>query len=121
MLTTISLILIGLVTVEHIYFMILEMFLWTTPKGRKAFGMTQEFANSTAALAKNQGLYNGFLVAGLVWSFFAESEMAFSLRIFFLGCIVVAGIFGGITVNKKIAILQATPALLALIFLFLGR
>lgn len=121
MLATVSLILVGLVTIEHIYFMILEMFLWTTPKGRKAFGMTEEFAKSTATLAANQGLYNGFLAAGLLWSFFAEAEMAFALRLFFLSCVVIAGIYGGLTVNKKISILQAIPAALALLCVFLGR
>lgn len=119
--SAIALGLTALVTLEHVYFMILEMFLWTKPKGRKAFGMTEEFANSTAKLAANQGLYNGFLAAGLIWSFFAEAEMAFSLRLFFLACIVVAGVYGGATVNKKILILQAVPAALALAFLILGR
>lgn len=121
MLTTPSLILVGLVAVEHIYIMILEMFLWTTAKGRKAFGLTEEFAKSTAALAKNQGLYNGFLAAGLIWSFCVDVEMAYALRLFFLGCVVVAGIYGGLTANKKIALIQAGPALLALIFVFLAR
>ncbi len=113
--------LVGLVAVEHVYFMILEMFMWNTPKGRKAFGMTEEFAKTTSVLAKNQGLYNGFLAAGLVWSFFSPEEVALSLRIFFLSCVVVAGIYGGITVNKKIAILQAIPAFLALCLLLVGR
>ena len=97
------------------------MFMWTTPKGRKAFGMTEEFAQTTSVLAKNQGLYNGFLAAGLAWSFCAPEGMALPLRIFFLSCIVVAGIYGGITVNKKIAILQALPAFIALSLLLLGR
>ncbi|MGE5087290.1 MAG: DUF1304 domain-containing protein [Bacillota bacterium] len=113
--------LVGLVAVEHIYFMILEMFLWNTPKGRKAFGMTEEFASTTAVLAKNQGLYNGFLAAGLVWSFFAPEAMALPLSLFFLSCIVIAGVFGGLTVNKKIAVLQAGPAFIALILKMLER
>lgn len=121
MLASVSAIFVGLVAAEHFYFLILEMFLWTKPKGRKAFGLTEEFAKSTATLAANQGLYNGFLAAGLVWSFFVENEMSFSLRVFFLSCVVIAGVYGGVTVNKKIAILQAIPAALALVFIFLGR
>jgi len=113
--------LVGLVAVEHVYFMFLEMFLWNTPKGRKAFGMTEEFASTTAVLAKNQGLYNGFLAAGLVWSFFAPEAMVCPLRLFFLSCIVVAGIYGGLTVNKKIAVLQALPAFITLLLLILER
>ncbi|MFM6928386.1 MAG: DUF1304 domain-containing protein [Bdellovibrio sp.] len=113
--------LVGLIAVEHVYFLILEMFLWNTPKGRKAFGMTEEFANTTAVMAKNQGLYNGFLAAGLVWSFFAPEAMALPLRIFFLSCIVIAGVYGGLTVNKKIAVLQAGPAFIALILQILER
>lgn len=116
-----ALFLVGLVAVEHIYFMFLEMFLWNTPKGRKAFGMTEEFARTTAVLAKNQGLYNGFLAAGLAWSFFAPEAMALPLRLFFLSCIVMAGIYGGLTVNKKIAVLQALPAFITLILLILEK
>lgn len=111
----VSTVLVVLVAVEHFYFLVLEMFLWTKPRGMKAFGNTQEKADITAVLAKNQGLYNGFLVAGLIWSVVAsDPRVALDLRTFFLGCVVVAGLYGGATVARKIAFLQAGPALLAL-------
>lgn len=104
-------ILVGLVAALHLWFLVLEMFLWTKPLGRSTFGTTREFAEETRSLAANQGLYNGFLVAGLVWGLFAESE---SVQLFFLGCIVVAGLFGAATVNKRILLVQAVPAALAM-------
>ena len=91
------------------------MFLWTTPRGRKAFNITEQFANDTKVLAANQGLYNGFLAAGLIWALLAPPTMATPLAIFFLGCVVVAGIYGGLTANKRILFIQALPALVALI------
>lgn len=108
-------ILTGLVAFLHFYFMYLEMFVWVTPKGRKIFGQTLEQAKSSQKLAFNQGLYNGFLAAGLVWAFF-ESEPIFakSIRVFFLICVIVAGLVGGWTVNKKIYFVQAVPAVLAM-------
>ena len=108
---TVATALVILVLLEHVYFMVLEMFLWKTPKAQKAFGMTEEFAKSTATLAANQGLYNGFLAMGLLWSLFA-GPFGYQLQIFFLGCIVVAGVFGAITVTKKILFLQAAPAII---------
>ena len=112
---------VGLSALEHIYFMILEMFLWTTPRGYKSFGLTAEFAKSTATLAANQGLYNGFLAAGLIWSLVHSGEStALGLKMFFLSCVAIAGIYGGKTVSKKIFYIQAVPALLGLIFLYLG-
>ncbi len=106
-------ILVGLVALLHAYFMVLEMFLWTRPQGRRAFGLSQEFAEQTRALAANQGLYNGFLAAGLLWGLVAN-ENATALRVFFLSCVIVAGVYGGMTVSKKIVWIQALPAGLAL-------
>lgn len=109
----IATILTALVAVEHLYILVLEMFLWTKPAGLRAFGLTPEFAEQTAALAANQGLYNGFLAAGLIWSFMRKEE-GISTRVFFLGCIIVAGVFGAITAKPSILYIQAAPALIAL-------
>ena len=106
--------LIALVALEHIYFLVLEMFLWTTPRTRAAFGMSAEQAEQTKVLAGNQGLYNGFLAAGLVWSLIAPPGNATQLALFFLACVLVAGVYGGFTANKRIWLLQALPAALAL-------
>lgn len=111
---TAALVFIALVAVEHVWFAILEMVLWTKPIGIKTFRKSESFAKESAPLAANQGLYNLFLVAGLVWSLVAAEPQARSLRIFFLACVVVAGVFGGITVSKRIAYLQATPAAIGL-------
>jgi putative membrane protein len=104
-------VLIGLVAALHLYFLVLEMFLWTTPTGRRVFGLDADFAQRSKALAANQGLYNGFLVAGLVWGLLSGQTDA---RVFFLVCVVVAGAFGAATVNRRILIVQAVPAILAL-------
>jgi putative membrane protein len=110
----------ALVAVEHLYFLVLEMFLWATPRGRKAFGTTKEFAEQSKALAANQGLYNGFLAAGLAWGLFhPDPALAFQIKIFFLLCVIAAAVFGGLTVKKAILAIQGAPALLALVFLFL--
>src|SRR6476469_4795362 len=101
-------ILAGLVALIHIYIVILEMFLWDTPRGRKAFGTTEAFANESKALAANQGLYNGFLAAGLIWGIYL-GEAGFQVKAFFLICVVVAGLFGGLTVSRKIVFIQALP------------
>lgn len=112
---TLSMILVGLVALEHVYIMVLEMFLWTTNKGRRAFGFTREFAEATRILGANQGLYNGFLAAGLLWSMLhPDPAMAYQLQLFFLGCVLVAGIYGGITAFRKILFIQGVPAALAL-------
>lgn len=96
------------------------MFLWTTPVGLKTFRLTKEFAEQTKTLAANQGLYNGFLAAGLLWAFFCTNpEFAQQLRQFFLGCVVVAGVFGAMTASKKILYIQAMPAMLALLLTLL--
>ena len=107
-------ILIVLVALEHIYFMVLEMFLWDKPRTRKAFGLTEEAAAHSKVLAGNQGLYNGFLAAGLIWALVAPPAYAMQLALFFFACIFVAGIYGGFTANKRIWLLQALPAALAL-------
>lgn len=107
---------VTLVAVLHIYFMVLEMFFWTKPKGLKVFGNTLEQAKASAVLAANQGLYNGFLAAGLLWSLFlSNSQQAQELKIFFLGCVLVAGLYGAWTVSKKIFFVQALPALIGLV------
>ena len=108
-------ILVALVALEHIYFLVLEMFLWTTPRTRAAFGMSAEQAEQTRVLAANQGLYNGFLAAGLIWALLAPGAYATPLALFFLACVLVAGLYGGATANKRIWLVQALPAALALV------
>ncbi len=108
--------LIFIIGLEHFYFLIMEMFLWTKPRGLKTFNLTQDFANASATLAANQGLYNGFLAGGLFYSLYAElsPETADQFQYFFLICVAIAGAFGGYTVSKKIFYMQAGPAILAL-------
>ena len=108
--TTAANILVGLVALLHAYFLVLEMFFWDKPRGRRVFGTTPEFAAASKSLAANQGLYNGFLAAGLIWGLFAGDPV----KIFFLACVVVAGAFGAATVNLKILWVQAVPAAIAL-------
>lgn len=110
-------ILTGLVALSHIGFMILEMFFWDHPVGRKIFSMTPEVSASSAALARNQGLYNGFLAAGLIWGLFSGRH---DVLVFFLGCVVVAGIFGAFTAKFSILFTQALPGLIALILVFIS-
>ncbi len=102
----------AVVAIEHIGILILEMFFWNHPVGQKIFGMTPEVSASSATLAANQGLYNGFLAVGLIW---AVASDRFELKVFFLTCVVIAGIFGGATAKSSILITQAVPALIALI------
>lgn len=106
--------LVLLVALEHLYFLYLEMFLWTTPKGLKIFGNTQQKAEDSKVLAANQGLYNGFLAAGLLWGLAYPGAAGLHIQMFFLGCVVVAGIYGGMTVKPRILYLQSGPATLAL-------
>lgn len=115
-------ILIGFVAFQHVAFLVLEMFLWTKPTGMKVFRMTPEQAEATAVLAGNQGLYNGFLAAGLIWSLL-HPDVLFSqqLAFFFLGCVIVAGAYGAYSVNMRILFVQALPATLALIVLYMTR
>ena len=114
-------VLVALVALAHLYFLVLEMFLWNTPYGHKTFAMTKERADATASLAKNQGLYNGFLAAGLLWSLLPhEPGMALQLKLFFLGCVLVAGIFGAITASRAILFVQALPAAIALVLVWIA-
>ena len=106
-------ILTGIVALIHVYIVILEMFLWNTPRGRKAFGTTEEFASTSKTLAANQGLYNGFLAAGLIWGIWL-GEAGDPVKIFFLLCVAVAGIYGAATVGVRILLIQTVPALIAL-------
>ncbi len=105
--------LVGLVAVLHLYFLILEMFLWTKPYGRRVFGLTPEKAAVTRSLAANQGLYNGFLAAGLGWGLLAGTD-GYTIKVFFLSCVIVAGVFGAATASRKILWVQAVPGALAL-------
>jgi putative membrane protein len=109
---------IAVIAVLHLGFLVLEMFLWNQPVGRKTFGMTKEVSESSATLAANQGLYNGFLAAGLIWGLVSDQ---FSVKVFFLICILIAGIFGGVTAKRSILYIQALPALLGLTLLYLSN
>ncbi|WP_104820214.1 DUF1304 domain-containing protein [Kitasatospora sp. MMS16-BH015] len=100
--------------VLHVYILVLEVFLWTTPRARASFGTTEEFALSTKAMAANQGLYNGFLAAGLFWGAFAGDPVGFQVRLFFVSCVAVAGLFGAVTASRKILFVQTVPALVVL-------
>ncbi len=113
-------ILVALVAALHIGFLVLEMFLWTTPFGMRTFNLTPEFAAQSSALAANQGLYNGFLAAGLLWGLVAR-EGAFAIKVFFLACVVVAGVFGAATAKVTILFFQALPGALALLAVFIAR
>jgi putative membrane protein len=116
--TTLTSVLVLIVAAEHIAFMVLEMFLWTKPLGRRVFGLTPEFAAASAPLAKNQGLYNGFLAAGLIWGCFGGGRPVIA---FLLVCVVVAGVYGAATVKRSILFVQAMPAAVTLLFLWLSR
>ncbi len=108
----------------HAGFLVLETVLWTTPFGRRTFGLDPAFAEATRSLAANQGLYNGFLAAGLLWGAIAtlqESVFAWPVAAFFLACVVVAGVFGAVTVSRRILFVQAVPALLALALAWLAH
>ena len=110
---------IALVAAIHLYILILEMFLWDTKTGRQAFNLSADFARDTRVMAANQGLYNGFLAAGLLWGLWA-GESGFQLKVFFLSCVVLAGVYGSITASRKILYVQALPAIAALAALFIG-
>ncbi len=112
-------ILIGIVILIHLYIVILEMVLWDKPLGRRAFGTTEIFAQQTKTLAANQGLYNGFLVAGLIWGV-SQGAAGYAITLFFLVCVLLAGLFGAWTASKKILFVQALPAALALWALMMG-
>lgn len=108
---------IAIVALIHVYIMLLEMLLWTRPAGRRAFGLSAQFAADSRVLAANQGLYNGFLAAGLLWSLLPGSPN--SIAAFFLGCVLVAGVFGAVTASRKILFVQALPAAVALLLIAL--
>jgi putative membrane protein len=114
-------VLVALVAVLHVYFLVLEMFLWTRPLGLKTFGNSLAKANDSAVLAANQGLYNGFLAAGLVWGLIqGVPAFAFEIKTFFLLCVITAGIYGAATVSLRVLLVQAAPAAIALILLRLA-
>jgi putative membrane protein len=111
-------ILIAVIALLHLNFLVLEMFLWTHPIGLRVFGQTPEAAEASKVLAANQGLYNGFLAAGLVWGLWLGEE-GFHVKLFFLACVLIAGIYGGITAKRKILYVQALPAAIAIFLLHL--
>lgn len=118
---TLSQIATGLVAVEHVYILVLEMFLWTTPRGLKTFKLDKDFAERSKALAANQGLYNGFLAAGLAWSLLHPVPMfAQELRLFFLSNVVVAGAYGGATATRRIWTVQMMPGLVSFALTYFG-
>lgn len=112
---------IGVVALLHLLFLVLETFLWTKPTGRRVFGLSRELAEQTKALAANQGLYNGFLAAGLVWGLVAGPVDGFAPRVFFTTCVVVAGLFGAATAKRSILYVQALPGAVALLLTLLAR
>jgi putative membrane protein len=114
-------VLVGLVAVLHAYFLVLEMFLWEKKPGRGLSGFDSALARATAPLAANQGLYNGFLAAGLVWGLIAGDPTGFRVQVFFLACVVIAGLYGGVTASRRILIAQALPGTLALAAVLLAR
>ena len=111
---TVATLLVLVVAAIHVYILVLEMFLWTTPRGRRVFGLTPEFAQATKALAANQGLYNGILAVGLIWGAVAADPVGFQVKVFFLAAVAIAGLYGAATVNRRILLVQTVPALLAL-------
>ena len=113
-------VMVALVALLHLYFLVLEMFLWNTPRGRRTFDLTPEFAAASRTLAANQGLYNGFLAAGLGWGL-ALGAAGVAVEDFFLGCVIVAGVFGALTASRKILWAQAVPGAVALALVLLSR
>ncbi len=118
--STVASIVVGLVALLHVYFLVLEMFLWDKPAGLRAFGHTQESAKISKVLAANQGLYNGFLAAGLFWGL-SLGARGIGVQFFFLSCVLIAGLFGTVTASWKILFVQAIPAAIGLVFLFLAQ
>lgn len=109
-----SSILVSFVAIVHLYILVLEMFLWSTPRGRRAFGLKPDFAQKTKSLAANQGLYNGFLSAGLLWGLLhPDGNVGMQIQIFFLACVTIAGIFGAVIVKPRILLVQSVPAIAA--------
>ncbi|MET8139648.1 DUF1304 domain-containing protein [Sphaerisporangium sp. NPDC005288] len=114
-------IVVAAVALLHVYILVLEMFLWTTPRALKAFGMDREFAERSRALAANQGLYNGFLAAGLIWGLVAADPAGFQAKVFFLVCVAVAGAYGAATASRRILFVQTVPALAGLVLVLLAH
>jgi putative membrane protein len=117
--STVANVVVGLIAVLHIYFLVLEMFLWDKPAGLRAFGQTREAAAASKVLAANQGLYNGFLAAGLIWGLLL-GEAGTSVKVFFLTCVLIAGLYGAATASRKILFIQAIPAALGLALVLLA-
>jgi putative membrane protein len=117
---TVGEVLVGIIAVQHLLFFYLEAVLWTTPRGRAIFGTTVEQAEQSAALAKNQGLYNGFLAAALIWGLVAAGDVAFQFQVYGLACVIVAGGFGAATVSRRILFVQAVPAAVGLVLVLAG-
>lgn len=111
---------VALIAIVHVYILVLEMFLWDKPAGLRAFGLKQELATATKVLGANQGLYNGFLAAGLLWGLWLGPE-GFGVKVFFLLCVWVAGIFGAATAARKILLVQTVPATIGLVLLFMAQ
>lgn len=118
--STIANIVVGLVALIHVYILVLEMFLWDKPAGLRAFGQTREAAAASKVLAANQGLYNGFLAAGLVWGL-SLGAAGTAVKLFFLGCVLVAGLYGALTASRKILFVQAVPAAIGIVLVLLSR
>lgn len=116
--SVLSRLLVGVVALMHVGFLVLEMFLWNGPEGQRIFAQTPEFTSTTAVLAANQGLYNGFLAAGLLWGAFSGRR---DLQVFFLTCVIMAGVFGGLTAKPSILVIQAAPAAVALLCVLMAR
>lgn len=119
--STLASIVIAIIALMHVWFLILEMFLWDKPAGRRAFGLNPEFATQSKVLAANQGLYNGFLAAGLLWGLILGNTVEGThVKIFFLACVLVAGLYGGFTATRKVLWIQAAPAAVGLALLVLS-
>ena len=116
----VALVLVGLVALLHVYIMLLEVLWWDSPRGQKAFGLTPDFAKQTKVLAINQGVYNGFLAAGLIWGLVhPDPAFAWQIQLFFLACVAVAGIVGAVTSSRRILFVQTVPAVIAIIAVML--
>ncbi|URN96445.1 MAG: DUF1304 domain-containing protein [Candidatus Pristimantibacillus lignocellulolyticus] len=119
--SVISFILVAIVAIEHVYILILEMFLWTKPRAMRAFGTTEQFAEQTKSLAANQGLYNGFLAAGLIWGLLhPNSSFGSQVQLFCLVCVLIAAIYGGLIARRSIIVMQGLPALIAILFVLIS-
>ncbi|CAH1202494.1 hypothetical protein PAECIP111893_01809 [Paenibacillus plantiphilus] len=115
--TLFSAILVAIVALEHVYILVLEMFMWTKPRAMRIFGTTKQFAEETKSLAANQGLYNGFLAAGLLWGLmYPDPVIGRQIQLFFLSCVLIAAVYGGLSAKRSILFTQGLPALIAFLF-----